>query len=756
MKIKTSIQGYPRIGEQREWKRNLESFWKGEKTEAEFEQEMKDIRLERLKQLQKAGLDYIPVGDFSYYDHMLDTAVMFDIIPARFADSQPGSALDTYFSMARGTKGAGACEMTKWFNTNYHYIVPEIEEGWVPKVAHNKPLADYLEAKESLGIEGKPVLVGPYTFLKLSKGFPEAEFSRYLDILLSLYAKVISELTEAGASVIQIDEPALVQAETEAEFHLAKQAYENLANLVPDASLLLQTYFESVDHVKTLLQFPVKGIGLDLVHGKERNLQQLRQEQIPAGKVIALGVVDGRNVWKTDLEAQKHLLQQLEPGFAEAEEVWIQSSCSLLHSPVSLKQEVNLPAELKSGLAFAEEKLEELQLLKNNYANTVDSSWEDHQSSLKKFRETYQKLEKNEEVRMAMRPVPFSERQSVQEKKWRLPLLPTTTIGSFPQTQEMRQARTAFRKGSLSTLHYERMVKDKIADWVRIQEEIGLDVLVHGEFERNDMVEFFGEKLDGFAVTRNGWVQSYGSRCVKPPIIYTDVTFAEPMTVKETAYAQTLTKKPVKGMLTGPVTILNWSFERTDVPKQTTAFQIAQALQEEVKALEEAGIEMIQIDEPALREGLPLKQEDHCYYLDWAVNSFRASAEKVKDTTQIHTHMCYSEFHDIIDSISAMDADVISIETSRSHGELIEVFENNVYDKGIGLGVYDIHSPRIPEAEEMQEIITKSLGVLPAKLFWVNPDCGLKTRTEEETVAALKNMQAAAEQARNALKEKQL
>lgn len=754
MNVKTSIQGFPRIGEQREWKRTLEKFWKKEIAEAQFEREMEDIRLERLAKLKEAGLDYIPVGDFSYYDHMLDTAVMFNLIPQRFSDTGSPDSLITYFAMARGTKEAAACEMTKWFNTNYHYIVPEIEEDWVPSVVYNKPLADYKEAKDKLGIEGKAVIIGPYTFLKLSKGFPEGQLKHYLDILLSLYAKVIGELVEEGVKIIQVDEPALVESVNEEEFTFVEQAYENLRNLVPEANLLLQTYFESVSHFKKVIQLPVKGIGLDLVHDQGVNLQHLKQVNIPSEKIIALGLIDGRNVWKADLTRAAALVNDLQAAFAADQEVWLQTSCSLLHSPVSLVQEVNLPAGLKEGMAFAEEKLQELQLLQTQLRQEDnEEAWNAHHASLSLFKKTFQHAVANEEVKMAMRQVPFSERQEIQAQKWKLPLLPTTTIGSFPQTLEMRKARTAYRQGSLSNYQYERMVNEKIDQWIQIQEEIGLDVLVHGEFERNDMVEFFGEKLNGFAVTRNGWVQSYGSRCVKPPVIYTDVTFDQPMTVKETKYAQSLTGKPVKGMLTGPVTILNWSFERTDVSKQAVAFQIARALQEEIKSLETAGIEMIQIDEPALREGLPLKQADHAYYLDWAVNSFRASAEKVNNTTQIHTHMCYSEFHDIIESISAMDADVISIETSRSHGELIGIFEDHVYDKGIGLGVYDIHSPRIPEIQEMKEIITKALRVLPAKLFWINPDCGLKTRTEAETIEALKNMQQAAEQARLELKE---
>ncbi len=746
MTVKTSIQGFPRIGEQREWKRTLESFWRNEINNNEFEKKMQTIRLSRLNKLKQSGLDYIPVGDFSCYDHMLDMAVMFNMIPKRFASAGEAGSLDTYFAMARGTKESGACEMTKWFNTNYHYIVPEIEEAWIPKVTYNKPLAEFKEAEEKTGIKGKPVLVGPYTLLKLSKGYPEEQFQSYLDILVTLYAKVIGELTEAGAEIIQMDEPALVYSLDDKEMDIVEKVYQDIHGLVPGAGLLFQTYFESITDLKRLAHFPVKGIGIDLVHDQGNNAVQLKEFKLPEDKILALGVIDGRNVWKTDLETADALTSYLRSELPDEQEIWLQPSCSLLHVPVSLKHETKLSSALQNGLAFAEEKLQELQLLKYQEKTT---SWKAHQEKLHDFRRRYQNFTQVE-VRKAKRNHSFEERFPLQQKKWELPLLPTTTIGSFPQTLDMRRARTAFRRGEMDQGQYDRLVKKKIDRWIKLQEDIGLDVLVHGEFERNDMVEFFGEKLDGFAVTENGWVQSYGSRCVKPPVIYSDVKFNRPMTVKETAYAGAQTRRPVKGMLTGPVTILNWSFERMDISREQTAFQIAEALQPELKALEENNIEMIQVDEPALREGLPLKKEDHAYYLDWAVNAFRAVSEQVQPTTQVHTHMCYSEFNDIMSAISAMDADVISIETSRSHGEIIEVFEENVYDKGIGLGVYDIHSPRIPPAEEMRDIILQSLRVLPPKLFWINPDCGLKTRTEEETIAALANMQSAAEYCREA------
>ncbi|MBB5172850.1 5-methyltetrahydropteroyltriglutamate--homocysteine S-methyltransferase [Texcoconibacillus texcoconensis] len=753
MPIKTSIQGFPRIGENREWKRLLEFYWKNEIDGCTFEKEMKDIRLNLLQKQQNAGVGLIPTGDFTYYDHVLDTAYMFNLIPSRFQNEPFASGRDLYFALARGTKHAEACEMTKWFNTNYHYIVPEIEDTWIPKVLYNKPLADYLEAKQELGIQGKPVLIGPYSFLSLAKGYDDEQFERYLDILISLYAKVIAELTEAGASYIQIDEPWLVHSISDKDFQLVQAAYNKLTNLVPDAKLLLQTYFESVSHYEKIIQLPVAGIGLDFVYDKGKHLSYIEQFGFPKDKVLALGIIDGRNIWKTDLDKTWELIRSIQTKLSD-HTIWFQTSCSLLHVPMSLSYETTLPKSLKEGLAFAEEKIEELNLLKDHLTSNTHTSqqWESHQSSLHSFKKAYQSTDESVFPNYkAMRSQSFSERNALQKEKFQLPLLPTTTIGSFPQTLDMRRARTAFRKGEQTQEKYDQLVKDKIKHWIDVQEELDLDVFVHGEFERNDMVEFFGEKLNGFAVTINGWVQSYGSRCVKPPIIYSDVAFDEPMTVKETAYAQSLTQKPVKGMLTGPVTILNWSFERTDLPKHVVANQIAHSLTKEIEELEQSEVEMIQVDEPALREGLPLKKEDHTAYLDWAVNAFRLTTEKVKPTTQVHTHMCYSEFHDIIDSINAMDADVISIETSSSHGELIKIFEKHVYDKGIGLGVYDIHSPRIPTVEEMVDIIHESLDTLPSSLFWVNPDCGLKTRTEEETVSALTNMVKAARIARNNL-----
>lgn len=750
--------GYPRIGGNREWKKAIESFWKGQITENELHEKLTEIRLNNWKLQRDKGIELIPVGDFTYYDHVLDTAVMFGIVPERFAYSGGPVPLETYYAIARGNKEAAASEMTKWFNTNYHYIVPELGSR-EPKLTRNHPLAAYVEAKEKLGIEGRPVALGLYTFLKLSKGFGASQWDSWISKLLPLYVQVLRELEEAGAQWVQIDEPALVttvSAEDQARLDLI---YSTIGKEVPGLSVMLQTYFESIDQYKELVALPVQGVGLDFVHGKEANLQSLRQHGFPTGKTLGAGVIDGRNIWRTDLDQARQLLDEISQLSGGADLV-IQSSCSLLHVPVSAKAEEKLEPVLRNALAFAEEKLDEIVALSRAAAGQ-------EQSEL--FGQNRQALvalasdpaRGRNHVRVAVEQIvqqpaersnAFATRKLKQKEKWNLPFLPTTTIGSFPQTVEVRSARQKWRKGEWSEAQYDEFIREEIRKWIEIQEEIGIDVLVHGEFERTDMVEFFGEKLPGFAFTKGGWVQSYGTRCVKPPVIYGDVDFDQPMTVKETKYAQSLTKKPVKGMLTGPITILNWSFVRSDISREAVAYQIALALRKEVEALEAAGIEMIQIDEPALREGLPLKRKDRNQYLDWAVKAFKVSASTVKDTTQIHTHMCYCEFHDIIDSIEALDADVISIETSRSHGELVHSFEEHTYPLGIGLGVYDIHSPRVPSEDEMISMIERALKVLDPELFWINPDCGLKTRGLEETVDSLKNMVSAAKRYREQMK----
>ncbi|RTE11800.1 5-methyltetrahydropteroyltriglutamate--homocysteine S-methyltransferase [Paenibacillus whitsoniae] len=755
--VKSSVLGYPRIGADREWKKALEAFWAGKLEESEFEQQLQEIRLNHLRKQQEKGIDLIPVNDFSYYDHILDTAAMFGIIPKRFSWEGGAVPLSVYYGVARGTKDAAASEMTKWFNTNYHYIVPELN-GASPVVTENKPLTAYREAKEKLGIEGKPVIVGPLTFLKLSKGYSASEFDAWLNKLLPLYVQVLKELAAEGVQWVQIDEPILVTKVSDADVARLQTIYGTFAKEVPGLHIVLQTYFEAVDRYADIVALPVKGIGLDFVHGLQGNLESLRTLGFPADKVLGAGVIDGRGIWKASLRVKLALLEEL-AVLVPAEQLIVQSSSSLLHVPVSTERETKLAPELKGALAYADEKLVELVLL----AKAVSAGSAEIAAELEACDRVLQALQDSEarnrsdvqekvaelRVQQPQRSRPFAERYAAQQAKYQLPLFPTTTIGSFPQSAEVRKARQLWRKGEWNNEQYEAFIREQIDLWILLQEEIGIDVLVHGEFERTDMVEFFGEKLAGFAFTQYGWVQSYGSRCVKPPVIYGDVAFIGDMTVEETKYAQSRTGRPVKGMLTGPITIMNWSFVRDDISREQIAYQLAYALRQEVEALEEAGIGMIQVDEPAVREGLPLKEEEQAGYLAWAVKAFRITTCTVQDTTQIHTHMCYCEFHDMIDSIEAMDADVISIETSRSHGELIHSFELNTYKLGIGLGVYDIHSPRVPGVEEMTAMIERALRVLDPKLFWINPDCGLKTRGHAETVASLRNMVEATKLARD-------
>ncbi|MUT68684.1 5-methyltetrahydropteroyltriglutamate--homocysteine S-methyltransferase [Paenibacillus sp. NEAU-GSW1] len=755
--VKSSVLGYPRIGANREWKKALEAFWAGKLEESELHAQLQDIRLNHLRKQQEKGISLIPVNDFSYYDQVLDTATMFGIVPQRFAYSGGAVPLSVYYGIARGTKEAAASEMTKWFNTNYHYIVPELD-GATPALTENKPLAAYREAKEKLGIEGKPVIIGPLTFLKLSKGYKQSEMDGWIDKLLPLYTQVLQELEREGVQWVQIDEPILVTKWDAADLQRLNKIYSHFAAAVPGLNVLLQTYFESVEQYSDIVSLPVQGVGLDFVHGLSGNAAALKQFGFPENKVLFAGVVDGRGIWKASLREKLALIEELSE-FVPADRLIIQSSCSLLHVPVTAGQEQKLVPELKGALAFADEKLDEIVLLTKAAVSgeaSIAQEVEACESALDQLRQSAARNRKEVQQAVAVigaqnpvRNLPFAERHIAQQNKWNLPLFPTTTIGSFPQSAEVRKARQQWRKGEWDEEKYEAYIREQIDLWVELQEEIGLDVLVHGEFERTDMVEFFGEKLAGFAFTQFGWVQSYGSRCVKPPIIYGDVAFEAAMTVEETKYAQSLTNRPVKGMLTGPITIMNWSFVRDDIAREQIAYQLAYALRQEVEALEQAGIGMIQVDEPAVREGLPLKENDQAEYLDWSVKAFRMTTCTVQDTTQIHTHMCYCEFHDMIDSIEAMDADVISIETSRSHGELIHSFEENTYKLGIGLGVYDIHSPRVPGVEEMTSMIERALRVLDPKLFWINPDCGLKTRGAEETIASLRNMVEATRIARN-------
>ncbi|EQA7711601.1 5-methyltetrahydropteroyltriglutamate--homocysteine S-methyltransferase [Staphylococcus pseudintermedius] len=728
MTIKTTNLGFPRLGHKREWKKAIESYWNNKITKAELDDTLQQLHRSNLVLQQNYNLDSVPVGDFSLYDHILDTSLLFNIIPTRFQDRDVDD--DLLFDIARGNKSHVASALVKWFNTNYHYIVPEWDNV-TPRVNRNRLLERFNEAK-ALNINAHPVIVGPVTFVALSKGGDQS-FEDKVRTLLPLYVEVLQSLIDAGAELIQIDEPTLVTdkaAELEA---ITREAYEAFAEADVAKSLVIQTYFERAN-VKFLSALPVKGLGLDFVHDRGYNLQQIENGDFDRSKTLFAGIIDGRNVWAADVEAKKALIEKLSQY---SDDLYINPSSSLLHVPVSLEDEV-LEDDIRDGLSFATEKLETLDALKRAVNDNDTEAYDRLHAQYIRFQsQAFKNLEYDFESVRAKRASAFSERKVVQQQRLNLPDLPTTTIGSFPQSPEVRKQRADWKNNRITDEAYRQFVQDEIKRWIEIQEDIGLDVLVHGEFERNDMVEFFGEKLDGFLVTKFGWVQSYGSRAVKPPIIYGDVKWTAPLTIDETVYAQSLTDKPVKGMLTGPVTILNWSFERVDIPRSTVQDQIALAINEEVLALEKAGIQVIQVDEPALREGLPLRKEYHEDYLVKAVHSFKLATSSVTDETQIHTHMCYSQFGQIIHAIHDLDADVISIETSRSHGDLIKDFEDIDYDLGIGLGVYDIHSPRIPTEEEITTAIERGLQQIDRSLFWVNPDCGLKTRKEDEVKAAL-------------------
>lgn len=728
MTIKTTNLGFPRLGHKREWKKAIESYWNNKITKAELDDTLQQLHRSNLILQQNYNLDSVPVGDFSLYDHILDTSLLFNIIPTRFQDRDVDD--DLLFDIARGNKSHVASALVKWFNTNYHYIVPEWDNV-TPRVNRNRLLERFNEAK-ALNINAHPVIVGPVTFVALSKGGDQS-FEDKVRTLLPLYVELLQSLINAGAELIQIDEPILVTdkaAELEA---ITREAYEAFAEADVAKSLVIQTYFERAN-VKFLSALPVKGLGLDFVHDRGYNLQQIENGDFDRSKTLFAGIIDGRNVWAADVEAKKALIEKLSQY---SDDLYINPSSSLLHVPVSLEDEV-LEDDIRDGLSFATEKLETLDALKRAVNDNDTEAYDRLHAQYIRFQsQAFKNLEYDFESVRAKRASAFSERKVVQQQRLNLPDLPTTTIGSFPQSPEVRKQRADWKNNRISDEAYRQFVQDEIKRWIEIQEDIGLDVLVHGEFERNDMVEFFGEKLDGFLVTKFGWVQSYGSRAVKPPIIYGDVKWTAPLTIDETVYAQSLTDKPVKGMLTGPVTILNWSFERVDIPRSTVQDQIALAINEEVLALEKAGIQVIQVDEPALREGLPLRKEYHEDYLVKAVHSFKLATSSVTDETQIHTHMCYSQFGQIIHAIHDLDADVISIETSRSHGDLIKDFEDIDYDLGIGLGVYDIHSPRIPTEEEITTAIERGLQQIDRSLFWVNPDCGLKTRKEDEVKAAL-------------------
>ena len=738
--VKVSNLGYPRLGENREWKKLIESYWAGNISQDELQAEAKALHLSFLKKQADAGLDFIPVGDFSLYDHILDLSVQFGVIPNRFAKEEIN--LDLFFAIARGNKENVASSMKKWFNTNYHYIVPEWSKV-KPHLTNTRLLDLYLEAKEVVGDKAKPVITGPITYVALSAEV--SDFTSAVKKLLPLYKQVFTELVEAGATYIQVDEPIFVTDQGADLLEAAKCVYAYFAKEVPQAKIIFQTYFEALIDAKDLSELPVAAFGLDFVHGLEENLEAIEAGYFE-GKEVFAGVVDGRNVWATDFEKTSELLEKLQ---AKVGNLVIQPSCSLLHVPVTTKNETDLDPVLKNGLAFADEKLQELELLSQYLDGQESEAYKQHVGDFDALQAAdFRNVTLESLENVPTERVDYKVRRKVQQEKLGLPTLPTTTIGSFPQSPEIRRTRLAWKRGDISDAEYEEFIKSEIARWIKIQEDLDIDVLVHGEFERVDMVEFFGQKLAGFTTTKLGWVQSYGSRAVKPPIIYGDVKHIQPLSVKEVVYAQSLTDRPVKGMLTGPITITNWSFERSDISHADLFNQIGLAIKDEIKLLEDAGIAIIQVDEAALREGLPLRKAKQKAYLDDAVHAFRIATSSVKDDTQIHTHMCYSKFNEIIDSIRDLDADVISIETSRSHGDVIESFETAVYPLGIGLGVYDIHSPRVPSKEEVIANIERPLRQLSLEQFWVNPDCGLKTRREPETIASLKVLVEATKEVR--------
>jgi len=767
--IPVATLGAPRIGPRRELKTALESFWAGKITEAELLERAAALRVATWARQKAHGATVLPSNDFSLYDHVLDTSVMVGAIPEIYGWGGGVAPLSVAFAMARGAEGeteaacghahgagAPAQEMTKWFDTNYHYMVPEFRPGQRFQVASHKPIEQYLEAK-ALGYETRPVLLGPVTFLKLGKtkepGFDPLDL---LPSLLPTYMHILRRLNASGAEWVQIDEPCLVLDLDDRTRDALRQAYGTFAQTLPNLKVMLTTYFGALgDNLDLALSLPVAGLHVDLVRAPEQ--LEAVAAKAPRGLVLSLGVIDGRNVWRADLPK---LADRLRAVVAKrgADHVQIAPSCSLLHVPVDLEQETALDPDVKSWLAFFVQKVEELAALATFLSGDKTAAAPAFEASARAAaaRKASPKVH-NAAVAarlasvtesMARRKSAFAARAETQRRRFDLPRFPTTTIGSFPQTGDVRKARSAHARGALDDAAYETFLRAETERAVRWQEEIGLDVLVHGEFERNDMVQYFGEQLSGFAFTEHAWVQSYGSRCVRPPILFGDVSREKPMTVGWWRYAQSLTKKPMKAMLTGPVTILNWSFVRDDVPRSDACRQIALAIRDEVLDLEKAGAAMIQIDEAALREGLPLRRGEWDRYLGWAVECFRICASAVADATQIHTHMCYSEFNDIIAAIALMDADVISIETSRSKMELLEAFRSYRYPNQIGPGVYDIHSPRVPTPEEMRDLIALARQRLDDAQIWINPDCGLKTRGWAEVKPALANMVAAARQVR--------
>ncbi|RRQ79974.1 5-methyltetrahydropteroyltriglutamate--homocysteine S-methyltransferase [Streptomyces griseofuscus] len=759
---RATVYGYPRQGQNRELKKAVEGYWKGRVTADALRATATDLRRRNWQQLAEAGIHEVPTGDFSYYDHVLDTSVMVGAIPERHRAAVDADALDGYFAMARGTQEVAPLEMTKWFDTNYHYLVPELGPDTVFSANSAKQVAELKEAL-ALGLTGRPVLVGPVTYLLLAKPAPgvPADFEplTLLDRLLPVYAEVLADLRAAGTEWVQLDEPALVQDRTPAELNAAERVYRELGALEDRPKLLVASYFDRLgDALPILAKAPVEGLALDFTESAGANLEALAAVGGLPGKRLVAGVVDGRNIWINDLQKSLSTLGTL---LGLADRVDVAASCSLLHVPLDAAAERDIEPQILRWLAFARQKTAEIVTLAKGLAQGTDTIAAElaanradlasranspitHDPAVRARAEAVTDAD-------ARRSQPYAERAAAQRAHLGLPLLPTTTIGSFPQTGELRTARADLRAGRIDTAGYEERVKAEIQEVIAFQEKAGLDVLVHGEAERNDMVQYFAEQLTGYLATQHGWVQSYGTRYVRPPVLAGDISRPEPITVRWTTYAQSLTDRSVKGMLTGPVTMLAWSFVRDDQPLGDTARQIALALRDEVGDLEAAGTSVIQVDEPALRETLPLRAADRAAYLAWATEAFRLTTAGVRPDTQIHTHMCYAEFGDIVQAIDDLDADVISLEAARSHMQVARELAAHGYPREAGPGVYDIHSPRVPSAEEAAELLRTGLKAIPAERLWVNPDCGLKTRGWPETRASLENLVAAARTVRSEL-----
>lgn len=754
--MSTSVIGYPRIGSLRELKFALEAYFKGEKTEDEIKALAKELRKEHLTTQKNAGIEFISSNDFSFYDNTLDQAVLINIVPKRYRELEL-SELEKYFAIARGYQGkkgnVKALAMKKWFNTNYHYIVPEFEDDTKIELVGTKPFDEYTEAKQ-LGIETKPVLIGPFTLLKLIRFTGKKGILDVKADFIKVYTEILKKFINLGTQWVQFDEPYLVHDLTANDLRLFQDLYSAILNKKEKTKILLQTYFGDVRDIYTVLQtLNFDGIGLDFVEGR-KTLDLVKEHGFSPVKRLFAGVVNGKNIWKNNYEKTLSILNSLKEK--EIQTV-VSTSCSLLHVPYSVENETKLEDKYKKHFAFAKEKLTELKEIDEIFSSANYKNNEKYQQNVALFNEDRNAFNAAVDARVKaitpkdfVRQPEFAQREKIQKDEFKLPLFPTTTIGSFPQTAEVRANRKAFRTGEISKEQYIEFNKKKIAECIALQEDLGLDVLVHGEFERNDMVEYFGQHLEGYIFTEKAWVQSYGTRCVKPPVIWGDISRAHPITVDWSVYAQSITDKPLKGMLTGPVTILNWSFPREDIPIKQSVLQLALALRDEVLDLEKRGIKIIQIDEAALREKLPLRKSDwYSEYLDFAIPSFRLVHSGVKATTQIHTHMCYSEFTDIIPAIDDMDADVISFEASRSDLLILDSLKKNNFKTEVGPGVYDIHSPRIPSKEEIKVVLEKILKKVAPEKLWVNPDCGLKTRQDKEVKPSLKNLVDAAKELRN-------